>query len=85
MFELYSQVGWNQIFGVRRRANQILKQLVLARLEEPRSKRQVVAEQQSVQSTPLSHPGNQYEGSTSLAALESFQQEGFPADMTVID
>ena len=74
---------------MRRRVNQILKQLVLVHLEEPRSKRQVVAEQQSVQSTPLNlnrvYPGNQYEGSTSLAALESFQQEGFPADMTVID
>lgn len=44
--ELYREIGWDQVLGVRKRsANQILKQLVLARLARPRSKRRTAQEQ----------------------------------------
>lgn len=50
--ELYSQIGWDQVLTARYwSSNRILKDLVLARLEKPRSKRQTVAEHQ-----PLSGP-----------------------------
>ena len=51
--ELYSQIGWDQVLGVRRQAaNRIVKEVVLGRLEKPSSKRQLVASRQA----PLAHP-----------------------------
>ena len=50
--ELYSQIGWDQVLTARCwSSNRILKDLVLARLEKPRSKRRTVAEHQ-----PLAGP-----------------------------
>ena len=50
--EMYSQIGWDQVLTANRwSSNRILKDLVLARLEKPRSKRQTVAEHQ-----PLAGP-----------------------------
>ena len=50
--ELYSQIGWDQVLTTRCwAANRILKELVLARLENPQSKRKTVAEHQ-----PLAAP-----------------------------
>ena len=50
--EMYSQIGWDQVLTASRwSSNRILKDLVLARLEKPRSKRQTVAEHQ-----PLAGP-----------------------------
>ena len=52
--EVYSRIGWDQVLGVRRRAaNRILKDIVLAQLEHPRSKRRAVAEYRSMQGAPL--------------------------------
>ena len=52
--EVYSRIGWDHVLGVRRRAaNRILKDIVLAQLEHPRSKRRAVAEYRSMQGAPL--------------------------------
>ena len=53
--ELYSQIGWDQALTARCwSANRILKDLVLARLIKPRSKRRTVAEQPALAGPKLS-------------------------------
>ncbi len=43
--QIYSHLGWNQVLGARRTAaNRILRELVLARIAQPQSKRATVCE-----------------------------------------
>ena len=53
--ELYSQIGWDQVLTTRCwSSNRIVKDLVLARLLKPQSKRRTVAEQPALAGPQLS-------------------------------
>lgn len=59
--EIYSQIGWDQVLGVRRwGANKILKRLILAQLEKPRSKRRIAADQHLLRGAKFS-PNQAYQ------------------------